>query len=267
MADTLDTPQTKKMQRERGREARKARWKEKDTRFHTRELYRDPSAQQWQDYAEQEAAYRRMAQDAAKAALQDETPQPVVSETKPKAESKTKTPGTSEGSTGGRKTTAKKTTQTPNYTGPVDTDIPVGVAAPDYVDPYGESLLGEELEAAGLEPPALPEGQPDPDLGETAVTPEGEPVDRERVAAQDGQYQRLEHTRKFRYSRLGQVFNTGTSGTLTRRALDSKNAPLGAEDLIRDEYARLAEDPQLQADLYKAGVLSTKLYQTLRGSR
>jgi len=262
MADTLDTPQTKKMQRERGREARKARWKEKDTRFHTRELYRDPSAQQWQDYAEQEAAYRKMAQDAAKAALQDETPQPVVSETKPKAESKTTKPAPT--------TTTRASESSPPEadSGGVRYEVDLGEEVITASrDRYGESLPGEALEAAGLEPPGLSEGQPDPDLGETAVTPEGEPVDRERVAAQDGQYQRLEHTRKFRYSRLGQVFNTGTSGTLTRRALDSKNAPLGAEDLIRDEYARLAEDPQLQADLYKAGVLSTKLYQTLRGSR
>lgn len=126
MADTLDTPQTKKMQRERGREARKERWEEKDTRFHTREPYVKPSAQQWQDYAEQEAAYRKMAQDAAKAALA-----PTESETPAKKAA----PG---GGGGGSRGAKKQPQQKQAYAGEVDTELPVGVVAPDETAPYEE---------------------------------------------------------------------------------------------------------------------------------
>jgi hypothetical protein len=126
MADTLDTPQTKKMQRERGREARKERWEEKDTRFHTREPYVKPSAQQWQDYAEQEAAYRKMAQDAAKAALA-----PTESETPAKKAA----PG---GGGGGSRGAKKQPQQKQAYAGEVDTELPVGVIAPDETAPYEE---------------------------------------------------------------------------------------------------------------------------------
>tara|TARA_R110002110_G_scaffold391894_2_gene605241 strand:+ start:1611 stop:2552 length:942 start_codon:yes stop_codon:yes gene_type:complete len=137
--DTLDTPQTKKMQRERGREARKDRWADKDTRIHTRELYRDPSDQQWQDYAEQEAAYRKMAQDAAKAALAPETPaEKAEPETPPKK-------AASSGGGG-----AKKQPQ-PKYTEKVDTELPVGVIAPDAIVPYEEPEARQAVSSALVE--------------------------------------------------------------------------------------------------------------------
>tara|TARA_R110000751_G_scaffold41550_7_gene97385 strand:- start:3948 stop:4751 length:804 start_codon:yes stop_codon:yes gene_type:complete len=215
----------RKEQRDTGKEARKVRTEAGDTMAATRSRYRAPSSEQWIDYAEQEAGYAKQTQAAAARALAASQPAPVEAPAHR---------GTSGGSGGGssRKTTSRST----GYTGAVDTEIPVGVLAPEHLDTGGIDYMDPPWNESSDTPGAA--GVSEPTRGTAAAEVEGGPAGKHYEGVSGG------------LSMARDEFNKAYSQAVERAGLTAQELPPHHDVFKKTAWQMVKDSEQLGETVY-----------------
>ena len=243
MSDDQSNRDLRKEQRERGKTARQNRQTEGQTRAQSRSIFVPEDDTSWRAYEEQRYAFDDMAQQAASDAIASEAARKAAAAAQKQAaaQAATRTRQTPSAQTGARTSSSRgrgagTTSRSTGYTGAVDTEIPVGVLAPEHLDTGGIDYMDPPWNESSDTPGAA--GVSEPTRGTAAAEVEGGPAGKHYEGVSGG------------LSMARDEFNKAYSQAVERAGLTAQELPPHHDVFKKTAWQMVKDSEQLGETVY-----------------